>query len=51
MPQHRCDEQTIDYSRVESGHLRCMVCGREWTLDKMQGWVMSPKEPAPGRRS
>lgn len=48
MPDHRCDERTIDYTRVEQGYLVCEICGREWTLTA-KGWIMSPREPAPPR--
>jgi hypothetical protein len=48
MPDHRCDERSIDYSTVLSGWIRCVDCGRRWTLTG-DGWVMIPREQAPPR--
>lgn len=50
MPNHRCSEQDIDYSQVDSGFVQCTVCHRAWVLDPVLGWMMQPKERAPGRR-
>lgn len=47
MPNHRCDESTIDYSSVTVGNLRCRTCGRRWHLVPGRGWEMEPREPMP----
>lgn len=38
---HCCDIGTINYENVESGHLWCTVCGKQWTLND-RGWKPMP---------
>lgn len=41
---HKCTERTVDYKIVESGFVKCRVCGRSWHLG-FNGWQMRDPEP------
>lgn len=39
---HRCGLSTLDYARVEEGHIECVECGREYYFVAGKGWFSNP---------